>query len=377
MPYYGPNASPEEILLEQTFVAGDFVCGVGYGAQIVLYTSCALYLWSQRNTRRQSLFLLAYITLLISIETLFMIVQAKTVQDMYIDNRNYPGGPWAYFLATQYLPINVVFYATLFVLTFLSDLLVLWRCWVIWTASGRFAAYVVTFFPALLLLASFVMGTLWTLQSSQPGLSLYSKLPQAYGMAYYIISLSVNILLTILISTRLFMYRRTILASLPEEHAKHYVSLATIMVESAALYSVLALIFIITYAVNNPINQIFLGAASSGQQIAGYLIIYRLAEGRAWNKDTLTMQALPPINFGPPSKSDQTETTLSSFQVNTSGSLSPIPPFTRGGTSYEGTKEEGYDSPTLGGSPVTPVKENAAVWNRLKGLQPTQAMSMP
>jgi len=109
------------------------------------------------------------------------------------------------------------------------------------------------------------MGTLWTLQSSQPGLSLYSKLPQAYGISYYMISLGVNIILTILITVRLLMYRRTVIASLSAEHAKQYLSLAAILVESAALYSILALIFIITYAINNPVNQIFLGAASSGQ----------------------------------------------------------------------------------------------------------------
>jgi hypothetical protein len=90
----------------------------------VLYTTCALYLWSQRKTRKQSIFLLLYTTLLLVIETILMVVQANSVQALYIDNRNYPGGPWAYFLATQNLAVNVIFYATLFVLTFLSDLLV-------------------------------------------------------------------------------------------------------------------------------------------------------------------------------------------------------------------------------------------------------------
>lgn len=47
-----------------------------------------------------------------------------TVEEMYINNRNYPGGPWAYFLASQHLPENVMFFVSLFVLTFLSDLLV-------------------------------------------------------------------------------------------------------------------------------------------------------------------------------------------------------------------------------------------------------------
>jgi hypothetical protein len=110
------------------------------------------------------------------------------------------------------------------------------------------------------------MGTLWTLQSSQPGLSLYSALPMAYGTSYYAISLSVNILLTILIAARLLMYRRrAMLAALPHGHATHYVSLAAIFVESAALYSIVALAFIISYALNNPINQIFLCMASSAQ----------------------------------------------------------------------------------------------------------------
>lgn len=109
------------------------------------------------------------------------------------------------------------------------------------------------------------MGTLWAIESSEHGLSLYSPLPQAYGTSYYVISLCVNIILTILIAVRLIMYRRTLLATLSKEQVKHYVSLAAIIIESAALYSVLAFIFIVTYAINNPINQIFLGATNSGQ----------------------------------------------------------------------------------------------------------------
>jgi hypothetical protein len=97
---------------------------ISAGVQLVLYTSCALYLWKQQKMGRQSMFLLFYITLLLAIQTIYVVVQANTVQSIYIDNRNYPGGPWEYFLATQDLPINVLFYATLFVMTFLSDILV-------------------------------------------------------------------------------------------------------------------------------------------------------------------------------------------------------------------------------------------------------------
>jgi len=95
------------------------------GVQLVLYTICALYLWNHSTTGgKKFLFLLGYVTLLLIWETIFCIVQARTVQDIYVDNRNYPGGPWAYFLATQSKAENVIFFASLFVLTFLSDLLV-------------------------------------------------------------------------------------------------------------------------------------------------------------------------------------------------------------------------------------------------------------
>ena len=125
------------------------------------------------------------------------------------------------------------------------------------------------------------MGTLWTLQSSQPGpgFSLYSALPMAYGTSYYVISLSVNIILTILITIRLLMYRRHVVRTLQIDNGQHYISLVTIVIESAALYSVFALMFIITYAINNPTSQVFLATASSSQVcISSVLIFHGKAE---------------------------------------------------------------------------------------------------
>ncbi|TFK18701.1 hypothetical protein FA15DRAFT_709633 [Coprinopsis marcescibilis] len=286
-PYYGPE-DRSQILFEHMFVAGDLVTGIGYGIQLVLYTSCFIYLWGQKNTRsRTSWILIFYMTLLLIIETIFVAVQARTVQDIYIDNRNYPGGPMAYFFATQDKAINVMFAATLFLLTFLADLLVLWRCWTIWRATlGTYSAYFATAFPVMTLLASFALGTLWTLQSSKPGLSFYSQVPKAFGVSYFWISLSTNILMTILITSRLWWYRRTAMRSLPEEQVREYFSLITIFVESAAIYSMFALVFIITYMVDHPINQIALSLTSSSQQIAGYWIIYRIVKGKAWTQHT-------------------------------------------------------------------------------------------
>ena len=52
-----------------------------------MYAYCARYLWSQRDTRRNAAFTLAYITTIFVIETVFVAVQARTVQLCYVDNR--------------------------------------------------------------------------------------------------------------------------------------------------------------------------------------------------------------------------------------------------------------------------------------------------
>lgn len=294
MSSWAPNETASTLFLERTFVSGDVITGTGYGIQLMLYLACARYLWNQRQKRKlQPLFLLAYITVLILVETVYVAVQHRTIQDMYVDNRNYPGGPWQYFLATQYLPENVIFIATLFILTFLSDILVLWRCWVIWAASGQtILASLAVAFPALVLIGSFVVGVLWAHISSQPGLSLYSNVPIIYGTCYYALSLGVNVMLTVLIAARLLAYRRKVVSVLAADHGSYYLSLASIFVESAALYTVCALLFLITYAVDSPINQVFLGMTNSGQQIATYLIIYRIAEGSGFSRSAIESTTL-------------------------------------------------------------------------------------
>ncbi|KAJ7355387.1 hypothetical protein DFH08DRAFT_954873 [Mycena albidolilacea] len=331
-PYYGPTDEDKATIeYERNFIAGDVVVGTAYGIQLLLWTNCAIFLWKRRRHGRQPMLLLFYMTAMLLIESLFVAVQARTVQFIYIDNRNYPGGPWAFFLNSQTAAINVIFYATLFLLTFLSDLLVLWRCWVIWAASGRHkVAWAVITFPIILLLASFAMGTMWTLESSHPQLSMYSALPMAYGTAYYAISLSVNIILTFLIIGRLVSYRRTLLESLPADLATHYISLATVIVESAALYTVFAILFLITYAINHPTNQVWLAVASGCQQIANLLIIYRLAEGSAWQQNTLSTKTAS-IHFKTGTNHRPLSTNIGSFHIAappvSQGSSDPDPEF--------------------------------------------------
>ncbi len=107
MGIYTPAESVADLNLERNFIAGDLICGLGYGEcgcsvasgyliddicyvlgiQLCLYAYCAAYLWKQRNVRRHAYFILAYISVIFVVETVFVAVQARTVQICYIDNR--------------------------------------------------------------------------------------------------------------------------------------------------------------------------------------------------------------------------------------------------------------------------------------------------
>jgi hypothetical protein len=94
---------------------------------------------------------------------------------------------------------------------------------------------------------------------------MYSALPVAYGTTYYAISLSTNVILTLLIISRLLYYRHSLLKNFAAALGTHYISLITVVVESAAVYSVFAALFLVTYALNDPTSQIWLGVASASQ----------------------------------------------------------------------------------------------------------------
>ncbi|PIL31161.1 hypothetical protein GSI_05858 [Ganoderma sinense ZZ0214-1] len=80
------------------------------------------------------------------------------------------------------------------------------------------------------------------------------------------------------------------------------------MVESPALrlYSLFEVVFLVSYGLNKPENQVLLAFAQAGgravlgslsqwlilagglrQQVLTYLIIHRVAEGTAWSKNTM------------------------------------------------------------------------------------------
>ncbi|KAJ7457007.1 hypothetical protein FB451DRAFT_1047754 [Mycena latifolia] len=255
--------SATENFLKKTFLISGYLTGLGYGAQLILYIACAKILWVKR-TRRASSFLLAYITILCILNAMWTGVSAYDLQATYIDNRNYPaatpdapGGPMA-FLGTVEFPFNLVGQVVLTAENLLVDALIVSSAFV----SPR---------KTRLIAALSVLATLhiWSVQSGS-----IAKYVMIFPASTYLGSLKTvhhlefpNIILTLLILGRIWYHQRAMKALFGNDHthSQPYQLLLTMFVESGALFSIVSILLLVTFAVGNPINQIWLGVPPAMQ----------------------------------------------------------------------------------------------------------------
>ena len=102
------------------------------------------------------------------------------------------------------------------------------------------------------------MGVILLFQLTQPNANLWTVTTVNFGIPYWSLSTALNVLVTSLIVARLLYIRTTIRKILANDYGRTYVSVATMLIESAALYSITALIFIVTYARNSNVQNLVL-----------------------------------------------------------------------------------------------------------------------
>ena len=109
--------------------------------------------------------------------------------------------------------------------------------------------------------ADTAMGIIFIYQSSQPNTLATSSAPIInFGAPFLSISLSLNVLLTLMIVARLIWHRRNIRKAVDSTVSAGglYKTAITILVESSALYAVSFLLFIGMWGARNPIQYTFL-----------------------------------------------------------------------------------------------------------------------
>lgn len=106
------------------------------------------------------------------------------------------------------------------------------------------------------------MSILSVFQTSRPSASLWTAAGVQFSLPYFSISISLNVMLTLLLVSRLLYMSWELRRTFGADHAKVYVSIAAMILESGAPYAVVGLIFIITYARNSDVQDLALPVLS-------------------------------------------------------------------------------------------------------------------
>ncbi|TFY54781.1 hypothetical protein EVJ58_g8656 [Rhodofomes roseus] len=315
---WAPNETASEIYLDKIWLQSNILENIPYGVELTLFFMCFMALlqnMDRYNFKRQ-IFLLVFITIIFGLGTVFMITNSLLTQQAFIENRNFPGGPGAY--------LNAMFSDTVGLTSSVSW--VVWRFLVFysefrksWLVAPLLAA------PCIMVMASITIGivVLKDMANFNDSADSTPFVVANLTLSYYVISLAANILVSLLIAGRLLVYRRRILAVLGVPHASLYANIATIVVESAVLYSAFAITFLVTFGLGVEVADFFLNYVNSIQAICSYLIIYRVAKGQAWTEETSTKMknkeekgfrigTTASIHFAHNSSADVTDSTLTS-----------------------------------------------------------------
>ncbi|KAJ6484011.1 hypothetical protein C8R45DRAFT_1214893 [Mycena sanguinolenta] len=276
-----PGETASDLWIERSNLNGVLLSAVAYGILFTL-TFQTLLLFIQQQKSKTSWMLIGYMFLLFTLATLGFAGNAKFNQQTYIDDRNIPGGPNAFTTEFYSEWINMMSFGSYVVMSWLADGLVLWRFTLIWEKKYWFAL-----FPALMFLGSISSSIALLVSMTRPGADFWTQEAVKFGIAYWSLSISLNIILTTLIAGRIWFTRRRLVQAIGRQDSGTYVSIAAMLIESASLYSGWSMIFLICYARNTPFQNILLPPLGQVQGIAPMLILFRVAQGRAWSAKTL------------------------------------------------------------------------------------------
>ncbi|KAH7927979.1 hypothetical protein BV22DRAFT_1005757 [Leucogyrophana mollusca] len=254
---------------------------------ITLSFACmyCLILNLSKENRWQTYFYISYTSAMFILGTLYTTFNARTVQLAYVNHRDFSAGPTVYDAMIYHEPITILGTSTYVIANWFADALILWRFTMLYRGLRYWVAIAV--FPCIMYVGVIVTGILVMIKSTLPNQSLYSKSAVTWAIPYFSLSLSLNIITTSLMAIRLYQHKRRFEKVLVGPgHTSLYTTVAVMLVESCALFALWSTVTLVLYIIGNPVQFVFLCSLSQVQIIAPLLIIFRVAQGKAWTRST-------------------------------------------------------------------------------------------
>ncbi|KAF5357034.1 hypothetical protein D9756_006690 [Leucocoprinus leucothites] len=279
--------------LDESFdVFSSMLCSLTYGIAFTLYYIVVHSLHHRLRRPSQykvALITLGYTTFAIVCATVYLVMTHYEIQMAYVFHRDdLLGGPIIYETLELYMhPSYLVFLLFFMALDWLTMAVQIWRLWILWRATPWYLY--VTVLPVSLLLASIGVGIAVAVNSTHINLFAldYSF---AIGLTFFGIPPVTTIIVTALMVLRLGLIRRRHINLIGHstDIANQYTGVISMLIESYALETLWSIAIIITYAIRSEsiVSVIFINSSANIKVIALFLIVYRVAKGRAWQAHT-------------------------------------------------------------------------------------------
>jgi len=272
-------------LFEHAFYIGNYMSGILYGMNLVMYflTIQGLTGRNNHNSSRGKLFFGVYSTILLLLLTIDISVNAVWGELMWINARDTPDGVLGYIGSQTSVWYQTLGSTSVVVMIFMGDALLLYRLFVIYGSN-----LLVIAFPVLAYLAAFSLAIIELVLAGKPKGDFFHGKVINFGTPYYTITIALNIIVTILICGRLWRLSKAVSQALGRDSARTYTSVASILIESAAPYSLVGIMFLIPYALGNGTAIAFGQVWAKLTCLAPQLIVLRVVTGQAWGREVVT-----------------------------------------------------------------------------------------
>ncbi|KAF8487757.1 hypothetical protein JB92DRAFT_2820741 [Gautieria morchelliformis] len=268
-------------IFEHSYYIGNYMSAILYGVELAMYYATV---HSCNLSRAKDRFFALYSTILLILLTIDISTNAFWGEQMWITFRDAPGGPPAFIAHDLSVWYQIVGSTSVVVLIFMGDAFLLYRCYILWRSDYRIIAL-----PVLIYFASFALAIVELVGAYTPGGNFFQGRALIFGTTYYSMTISLNIVLTLLICGRLIYFSRLMRAAFGNEQgaAKLYSGIAAMLAESAAPYTLVGIMFLIPYAQQSPTANVFGQLYAKFACLSPQLIVLRVAQGRTWEKDTV------------------------------------------------------------------------------------------
>ncbi|KAJ7771054.1 hypothetical protein DFH07DRAFT_804692 [Mycena maculata] len=247
---------------------------VGYGIYVVLAYQCIRRLIGRTQTWTTSrVALLTYTSLLFAVQTIYFVAACKWSEIEFVETAVDP----AVFASQQSSMLSVLKGTGYTINIWFADAFILYRAYIVWGRHYALLAPLATYIGAL------ATGIGLLVEISKPGAAFGQTALINFGTPFLSLSVTTNVLSTILIAGRLTHHRRAIHRI--HQNGQGHSTVSAIFAESAALYAIVALVYIPLFARNLTLQYPFSALMGAVTSIAPTLIILRMAGGTAVTRE--------------------------------------------------------------------------------------------